>query len=61
MSELPSRCICGYQGKIDRLESEVEQYREMAMGALEKLDALTGAIYTEPSEIPDVPDMMEED
>jgi chaperonin cofactor prefoldin len=24
MTELPNRCICGYQGKIDRLHQSVE-------------------------------------
>jgi hypothetical protein len=30
MKDLPNRCICGYQGKIDRLEKELEHFRDIA-------------------------------
>ena len=29
MDNLPDRCICGYQGKIDRLEKELEIYKDL--------------------------------
>ncbi len=61
MSNLPLHCICGYQPKIDRLESELELYKQMAIGALEKVAELTNPIYKEEPEIAEVPDMMEED
>lgn len=28
MTELPLRCICGYQKKIERLEEEVKRLKE---------------------------------
>lgn len=28
--KLSNRCICGYQGKIDRLEAELAQWRDIA-------------------------------
>ena len=34
MTELPNRCICGYQGKIDRLETECNLLR----GDIERLE-----------------------
>jgi hypothetical protein len=30
MKDLPNRCICGYQGKIDRLEKELEKWKKIA-------------------------------
>jgi hypothetical protein len=29
VDNLPDRCICGYQGKIDRLEKELEIYKDL--------------------------------
>jgi hypothetical protein len=29
MKDLPNRCICGYQGKIDRLEKELAIYKDL--------------------------------
>lgn len=47
--KLVNRCICGYQGKIDRLEAELEQWRDLA----NRLGTHMGeALYAEDDEWP---------
>jgi outer membrane murein-binding lipoprotein Lpp len=41
MSTLPDRCICGYQGKIDRLENQVRKLIAERDLLEEKCDELT--------------------
>ena len=40
MSELPDRCICGYQGKIDRLEALLSAYSELWLEQREQVESL---------------------
>jgi uncharacterized coiled-coil DUF342 family protein len=44
MSTLPDRCICGYQGKIDRLENQVRKLTAERDLLKEKCDELTDEI-----------------